>query len=74
MTVSGLGVSHLPLGCLQPLVDMGMLEVLNVKPEVPDVNFVAAHRGDRHSTVLDLLVDTAKACCDFSQAFQASSV
>jgi DNA-binding transcriptional LysR family regulator len=71
MTVSGLGVAHLPQACLRPMVDLGLLEVLRVSPAVPDVPFVAAHRADRHSTVVDTLVDTARACCDFRQAFQA---
>ncbi len=72
MTISGLGVSHLPQACLQPLIDLGMLEVLQVTPAVPDVNFVAAHRADRHSTVLDMIIEVAESCCDFGQAFQAT--
>ena len=72
MTVSGLGVAHLPQACLQVMIDLGMLEVLQVSPVVPDVTFVAAHRSDRHSTVIDMLVKTSKACCDFGQPFQAS--
>lgn len=72
MTISGLGVSHLPQACLQPLVDLGMLEVLQVIPPVPDVNFVAAHKADRHSTVLDHLVEVAQSCCNFGQAFQVA--
>jgi DNA-binding transcriptional LysR family regulator len=71
MTVSGLGVAHLPKACLQPMIDLGMLEALQVSPAVPDVVFVAAHRSDRHSTIIDTLVETAKDCCDFGQAFQA---
>ena len=72
MTVSGLGVAHLPQACLQIMIDLGMLEVLQVSPPVPDVNFVAAHRSDRHSTVIDMLVSTAQACCDFGRPFQAT--
>lgn len=71
MTVSGLGVSHLPEGCLRPMINLGMLEVLKVTPPVPDIVFAAAHKTDRHSTVIDLLVETAKSSCDFDQAFQA---
>lgn len=71
MTVSGLGVAHLPRYCLRPMIEMGMLEVLKVTPAVPDVPFAAAHKSDRHSTVIDVLVDIATECCDFEQAFQA---
>lgn len=72
MTVSGLGVAHLPHGCLQPLIDLGMLEVLRVTPTVPDVEFVAVHKADRHSTVIDELVQIAASYCNFNQAFQAA--
>ncbi|WP_309278449.1 LysR family transcriptional regulator [Comamonas sp.] len=71
MTVSGLGVSHLPKSCLQPLIEMGMLEVLRVTPPVPDVNFVAAHKTEKNSVVIDELVQIAVECCDFGYAFQA---
>lgn len=72
MTVSGLGVAHLPQACLQPMIDLGMLEALRVFPPVPDVIFAAVHKADRHSTVIDMLVQAAQASCDFTQAFQAS--
>ena len=72
MTVSGLGVSHLPQSCLQPLIDMGMLEVLKVVPPVPEVKFVAAHKMEENSVVMDALVQIAAECCDFGYAFQAS--
>lgn len=71
MTVSGLGVAHLPESCLQPIIDLGKLEVLRVSSSVPDISFVAAHKSDRHSTVIDSLVNIAQTCCDFRQAFQA---
>ncbi len=72
MTVSGLGVAHLPQACLQPMLDLGMLEGLQVLPPVPDVGFAVARKSDRHSTVIDMLVETARESCDFGQAFQAS--
>ncbi|WP_420227709.1 substrate-binding domain-containing protein [Pigmentiphaga litoralis] len=72
MTVSGLGVAHLPKECLQPMINLGMLEPLQVSTPVPDVSFAAAHKADRHSTVIDMLVEAAQASCDFAQAFQAS--
>ncbi|QOT82486.1 LysR family transcriptional regulator (plasmid) [Cupriavidus basilensis] len=72
MTVSGLGVAHLPRHCLQPFVDLGMLEVLRVVPPVPDVAYVAACKADRHSVVLDELVSIAVKLCDFDRAFQAT--
>lgn len=70
MTVSGLGVAHLPQSCLQPMLDLGMLEGLQVSPPLPDVGFAVARRADRHSTVIDMLVETARDACDFGQAFQ----
>lgn len=72
MTVSGLGVAHLPQQCLQPLVDLGMLQVLEVTPPVPDVVFAAVHRSESRSIVIDQIVEIAAKCCDFNQAFRGA--
>ncbi|VFR24336.1 Transcriptional regulator, LysR family [plant metagenome] len=72
MTVSGLGVAHLPQFALQPLIDLGMLEVLEVAPPVPDVVFAAVHKAENHSVVMDQLVEIATRCCDFGRAFQGA--
>lgn len=70
MTVSGLGISHLPQECLQPLIDAGLLAVVNVSPALPEVKYVALFRSEQHSTLISSLVVLAQECCDFSRAFQ----
>lgn len=73
MTVSGLGVSHLPVHCLKPMIDAGLLQVLHVTPVVPDVPFVAVQRADRRSTLVTDLVRLARDCCSFDRPFQAAT-
>jgi DNA-binding transcriptional LysR family regulator len=71
MTVSGLGVSHLPVDCLQPMVEAGMLDVLKVTPALPEVSYVAACKNEQRSTLLASIILLAQECCDFSQVFQS---
>ncbi|MGJ7611231.1 MULTISPECIES: LysR family transcriptional regulator [unclassified Variovorax] len=73
MTISGLGIAHLPLRCLKPMIDAKLLQLLRVTPAVPDVTFAAVHRADRRSTVVADVVGFAKQCCDFDRPFQAVS-
>lgn len=70
MTVSGLGLSHLPKACLQPLLQAGLLEILPVHPQLPDIAYVAAHKVEQRSTLLASIALLAQECCDFSKAFQ----
>lgn len=72
MTVSGLGVSHLPHECLSPMIAAGMLQVLKVSPPLPDIKYVAARRSERRSTLEDAVIRIARECCNFDSAFQAS--
>lgn len=71
LTVSGLGVSYLPRECLAPLVDAGMLEVIEVTPALPVVRYVAMHKGEHRSALTSSIVMLAQACCDFTRMFQA---
>ncbi|SAI69640.1 LysR family transcriptional regulator [Bordetella ansorpii] len=73
MTVSGLGVSHLPKRCLRPMIRAGLLQVLHVTPNVPDVSYVAVQRADRTSTLVTDVVRMARECCAFDRPFQAAS-
>ena len=70
MTLSGLGVSHLPVESLEPMIAAGMLDVLKVSPSLPDVSYVAACKSDQRSTLLASIVLLAQECCDFTRAFQ----
>ena len=70
MTVSGLGITHLPLQCLQPMVDNGMLDVIKVTPRIPDAPYVALHAKDQHSSLVKSVAMLAQESCNFSRMFQ----
>lgn len=70
MTVSGLGVSHLPQDCLRPMLDAGLLETVKVRPALPDVTYVALHKLEQRSSFVASIVTMAQDCCDFKRAFQ----
>ncbi|MEJ8815869.1 hypothetical protein WKW77_32735 [Variovorax ureilyticus] len=68
MTVSGLGISFLPRHCLRPIVDAGLLSIVKVTPELPDIHYVAMCRGGQRSSLIASIVLLARECCDFSRA------
>ena len=70
LTVSGFGVSYLPWGAVFPMVHGGLLEVLKVRPALPDASYVAIWKRDRHSSILPAIVKLAQKNCDFSRPFQ----
>jgi len=57
---------------LRPMIRTGLLQVLNVTPEVPDVPYVAVQRADRPSTLVTDVVRMARECCAFDRPFQAA--
>lgn len=73
LTVSGFGISYLPLASVQPMVQAGLLEVLNVKPSLPDAPYAALIRRDQRSSLISAVVRIAQETCDFSRLFQAST-
>ncbi|MET3497886.1 DNA-binding transcriptional LysR family regulator [Variovorax boronicumulans] len=73
LTVSGLGVSYLPRECLSPMVDAGMLAVIEVTPPLPVVRYVAMHKGEHRSALTSSIVMLAQECCDFTRMFQAQA-
>lgn len=70
MTVSGLGVAYLPWQCLQPMIDSGALEMLNVSPAFPPTRYVALFRGDQRSSLIASVTTLAEESCDFTRIFQ----
>lgn len=73
LTVSGFGVSYLPPASVQPMVDQGLLEVLQVKPGLPDATYVASIRREQRSAVMTSIVRLAQETCDFSRLYQTSA-
>lgn len=72
LTVSGFGISYLPVGVVRPMVDAGLLEVLTVKPPLPDASYAAITKNEQRSSVLPAIVKLARRCCDFSRVFQTA--
>jgi DNA-binding transcriptional LysR family regulator len=70
MTVSGLGVTYLPLHCLHPMVDSGMLAVVKVAPGIPEVPYVALYRSDLRSSLIKSIAMLAQESCNFTRMFQ----
>jgi len=65
LTLSGLGVSYLPMSCLSHMVTCGALGIIQTRPALPPVSYVALHGADQpHSLNADIARLAAK-CCDF---------
>ena len=71
LTVSGFGISYLPPAAVQPMVDQGLLEVLDVRPALPDATYAAAIRRDQGNSFMGSIVKLARETCDFSRLYQA---
>jgi DNA-binding transcriptional LysR family regulator len=71
LTVSGLGVSYLPRECLRQMTIAGMLEVVNVKPSLPAVKYVALCKKEHRSALFASIMALAQECCDFTLMFQS---
>ncbi|PRD43748.1 LysR family transcriptional regulator [Phyllobacterium phragmitis] len=67
MTVAGLGISHLPRLCFKHLIDDGRLRVIQTKPLLPEIPYVAIFRQDHHSQLMGSLADIMRELCDFSE-------
>lgn len=72
MTISGLGLSHLPKDCMMPLVDAGLLQIVKVSPALPEVTYVAMYKSEQRSSLVASVIMLAQECCDYSRAFQRS--
>jgi len=70
MTVSGLGLTYLPWRCLKPMIDSGVLSMLNVTPELPPTRYIALYRSDQRSSFVASVTKLAQESCDFSRIFQ----
>jgi DNA-binding transcriptional LysR family regulator len=73
MTISGLGVTYLPMRCLQPMIDSGMLALLKVTPALPLTRYVALYRGDQRSSLIASVTTLAQQSCDFTRMFQTDA-
>jgi len=70
LTVSGLGVSYLPRGCMLHMTSSGMLEAIDVKPSLPEVKYVALCKKEQRSSLIASIIKLAQESCDFNLMFQ----
>lgn len=73
LTVSGFGISYLPLAAVEPMVREGLLEVLDVRPALPDATYAALIRRDQRSSLIGSVVKMARETCDFGRLYQATT-
>lgn len=73
LAVSGLGITYLPRACLGPMIEAGALELVKVTPLLPEVSYVALHKGRQDSTLLSSIVDHARRACDFTRLYQVDT-
>lgn len=68
MTVAGLGISHLPVSCFSHLMGDGRLRIIETKPLLPEIPYVAIFRPDHPSQFMGSLADLMRELCDFSRS------
>ncbi|HEY0294779.1 MAG TPA: LysR family transcriptional regulator [Bordetella sp.] len=70
LTVSGLGLSYLPLKSMEPLLRAGTLDVVRATQPLPPSVYVAAYKRDRRSALVTSVTQLAIENCDFSSMVQ----
>lgn len=68
--IAGLGVGYFPRDCLQPLLAEGKLVVIDTRPALPAVPYVAMFRSERRSFFLESVAELIRNVCDFSRQLQ----
>jgi DNA-binding transcriptional LysR family regulator len=69
LTVAGMGLSYLPKASLAPMVRAGILDVVEVVPNLPETRYVAQYKGPQHNVLFSSIVMLAQECCNFSMTF-----
>lgn len=70
LTIAGLGISYMPSGCFQSLIDEGKLEIVLAEPALPAVPYAAMYRNDRPTAIAASVAQLAAEACDFTRQFQ----
>jgi DNA-binding transcriptional LysR family regulator len=66
LTLSGLGVSYLPKACLSRMLDRRALVVMQTRPALPPVRYIAMHRADQAHSLSAAVARLAAQSCDFT--------
>ena len=65
LTLSGIGISYLPVRLVAPLLAEGRLTRIDTAPSLPRVRYAALYRADRPSSLLADIATFAARRCDF---------
>ena len=68
LTMLGLGISYLPGAYFAPLVERGALCRLDVRPDLPTINYYAVHKKSIVNPVVSRVIDIAREECAFEVA------
>lgn len=66
LTIAKVGISCLPFDCLQPAIQSGQLQVLDVTPKVPDISYSIVYRDNSLNKSNEQLAEIIARMSDFS--------
>ncbi|SAK64498.1 LysR family transcriptional regulator [Caballeronia ptereochthonis] len=66
LALSGLGVSYLPKACLSRMLERRALVVVQTRPALPPVRYIAMHRADQAHSLSAAVARLAAQSCDFT--------
>lgn len=68
LTMLGLGIGYLPGAYFAPLVERGVLRQLDVRPDLPTINYYAVYKKSLVNPVVATVIDIARRECAFEVA------
>ncbi|MGE4528008.1 MAG: LysR family transcriptional regulator [Rhodospirillaceae bacterium] len=66
LTLSGLGITYLPVHTLRPLLRRNLLQIVETDPPLPDIPYAALYRAEHASTLCADIAAFAAKRCDFT--------
>ncbi|WP_151814304.1 LysR family transcriptional regulator [Acinetobacter ursingii] len=67
LTISGMGITYLPLKPLEHLINSDKLRILNFTPRLPLIKYSAIYRSDRDSGIVPEIAEIAVKTCHFDK-------
>jgi DNA-binding transcriptional LysR family regulator len=73
-TVSGLGITYLPIQTMRPLLRRGLLQVIGTTPRLPRVRYATLYRAERSPLLCADVTRFAEQTCSFSASVLGEGV
>lgn len=67
LTISGMGITYLPLKPLEHLIKEDKLRILDFNPKLPRIRYSAVYRADRDSGIIPEIAEIANRTCTFEK-------